>query len=73
MSKIDWNKELKDSLIDASLLTAGVFGLSWVGSKVGIAKPNLSMTAENIGKFAIYLTVSDVLKDYAKRQKWIPS
>jgi len=73
MSKFDYKKELKESIIDASLLTTGVYGLAWIGSKVGISKPTLAMSAENIGKIVIYLTVSDMLKDYAKQQKWIPT
>ena len=62
MSKFDYKKELKDSLIDASLLTTGVYSLAWLGSKLGISKPTLAMSAENIGKIVIYLTASDCLK-----------
>ena len=69
MSKFDYKKELKESLIDASLLTTGLYGLAWIGSKVGISKPTLAMTAENIGKIVIYLTAGDMLKDYLKQQK----
>lgn len=72
MSKFDYKKELKDSLIDASLLTTGLYGLAWIGSKVGISKPTLAMSAENIGKIVVYLTASDMLKDYLKQQKIIP-
>jgi len=72
MSKYDYKKELKDSLIDACLLGAGIFTLAWVGSKAGISKPNLSFSAENAGKIVIYLTASDMVKDYAKQQKIIP-
>ncbi|WP_143217080.1 hypothetical protein [Acinetobacter baumannii] len=72
MSKFDVRKELKDSLIDASLLTIGIFRVSWAGSKLGISKPTLAFSAENIGKIVIYLTASDMLKDYFKQQKIIP-
>ena len=72
MSKFDYKKELKESLIDASLLTTGVYGLAWIGSKLGISKPTLAISAENIGKIVIYLTASDMLKDYLKQQKIIP-
>lgn len=54
----DYKKELKDSLIDASLLTTGVFGLTFIGSKLSISKPVLALTAENIGKAVIYLRAS---------------
>ena len=73
MSKsFDYKKELKDSLIDASLLTTSVYSLAWIGSKLGISKPTLAMSAENIGKIVIYLTASDMIKDYLKQQKIIP-
>ena len=72
MSKFDYKKELKESLIDASLMTVGLLLLSWIGSKAGISKPSLTMNAENIGKIGIYLTAADMIKDYAKNQKWIP-
>ena len=72
MFKFDYKKELKESLIDASLLTVGIYSLAWDGSKVGISKATLAMTAENIAKIAIYLTASDMLKDYLKQQKIIP-
>ena len=72
MSKFDYKKELKELLIDASLMSAGLYTLSWVGSKIGVSKPTLAMTAENIGKIIIYLTASDMLKDYLKSQKIIP-
>ena len=71
MSKFDYKKELRDSLIDASLLTVGIYDLAWSGSKVGISKPTLAMSAENIAKIVIYLTASDMLKDYLKQQKII--
>ena len=73
MSKYDWQKDLKTSLIDASIISVGLYGLSWIGSKLGIQKPTLSMSAENIGKIVIYLTASDMLKDYLKQQNIIPS
>jgi len=69
MSKIDYKKELKESLIDASLLTVGIYGLAWGGSKVGISKPTLALSAENIGKIGIYLAASDMIKDYLKQRK----
>ena len=72
MSKFDYKKELKESLIDASLLTVGIYGLAYGGSKIGISKPTLAMSAENIAKIVIYLTASDMLKDYLKQQKIIP-
>ena len=70
MSKFNIQKELKESLIDAALLTTGLYAISWAGSKAGITKPSLA--AENIVKVVIYLTASDMLKDYAKEQKIIP-
>ena len=72
MSKFNIQKELKESLIDAALLTTGLYAISWAGSKAGIAKPTLAMSAENIAKVIIYLTASDTLKEYAKAQKIIP-
>ena len=72
MSKFDVKKELKESLIDAGLLTAGLYAISWIGSKVGVQKPSFAMSAENIGKIVVYLTASDMIKDYAKQQKIIP-
>ena len=72
MSKFDYKKELKESLIDASLLTVGIYGLAYGGSKIGISKPTLAMSAENIAKIVIYLTASDMLKDYLTQQKIIP-
>ena len=73
MSKFDYKKEIEDSLIDASLMTAGLCSLTWIGSKVGVSKPTLAVSAENIGKIVIYLTASDMIKDYLKQQKIIPS
>ena len=72
MSKFDYKKELKDSMIDASLLTTGLYGLAWIGSKLGVSKPTLAVSAENIAKVVIYLKASDMLKDYLKQQKVIP-
>ena len=72
MSKFDVKKELKESLIDAGLLTAGLYTLACVGSKLGIQKPSFAMSAENILKIAAYLTASDMIKDYAKQQKIFP-
>ena len=72
MSKFNYTKELKESLIDAGLLTAGLYAISWVGSKLGIQKPSFAMSAENIGKIVVYLTASDMIKDYVKQQKIIP-
>ena len=73
MSKFDYKKELKEALIDASLMTTGLLLLSFVGSKAGISKPSMALSAENVGKIVIYLTAADMLKDYAKDQKWIPA
>ena len=61
---------MKDSLIDASLLTVGIYELSWVGSKIRVSKPTLAMSAENIGKIVIYLTASDMIKEYLKQYKY---
>ena len=72
-TKFDYKKELKDSLIDASLLSTGLYRLAWIGSKVGISKPTLAISVENIGKIVVYLTANDILKDYLKQQKIIPS
>ena len=72
MSKFDVKKELKESLIDAGLLTAGLYTLAWVGSKLGIQKLSFAMSGENIGKIIVYLTAADMIKDYAKQQKIIP-
>ena len=72
MSKFNIQKELKESLIDAALLTTGLYAISWAGSKAGITKPTLAVSAENIIKTAFYLTCSDMLKEYAKAQKIIP-
>ena len=73
MSKYDYQKELKESLIDASIMSVGLYGLSWIGSKVGIQKSTLATSVENIGKIVIYLTASDMLKDYLKQQNIIPA
>ena len=72
MSKFNIQKELKESLIDAALLTSGLYAISWAGVKIGISKPSLAVSAENIAKVVIYLTAADVVKDYAKRQKIFP-
>ena len=72
MSKFDYKKELKDSLIDASLLTVGIYSLAFGGSKIGISKPTLAWSAENIATIVIYLTCCDMLKKYLKQQKIIP-
>ena len=72
MSKFNIQKELKESLIDAALLTTGLYAISWAGSKIGVSKPSLAMSAENIIKVVLYLTASDMLKNYAKEQKIIP-
>ena len=72
MSNFDYKKELKQSLIDGGLLTVGVFTLAYAGSKIGVQKPTLAVSAENIGKIALYLTAGDMLKDYLKQQKIIP-
>ena len=72
MSKFDYKNELKQSLIDASLLTVAIYGLAYAGSKIGVSKPTLAFSAENIGKIVIYLTAGDMLKDYLKQQKIVP-
>ena len=72
-TKFNYKKELKDSLIDAALKTTSLYGLAWIGSKVGISKPTLTMSAENIGKIGGYLAVSDMLIDYLKQSKIIPA
>ena len=72
MSNYDYKKEFKESVIDACLLTVGLEAFSLIGSKIGIPKPTLALSAENIGKIVIYLTASDMLKDYLKQQKIIP-
>ena len=72
-SKYDYQKELKESLIDASIMSVGLYGLSWIGSRVGIQKPTLTVNMENIGKIVIYLMISDMLKDYLKQQNIIPA
>ena len=72
MSKFDYKRELKQSLIDASLLTVGIYGLAWGDSKIGVSKPTLAMSAENIRKIVIYLSASEILIDYLKQQKVIP-
>jgi hypothetical protein len=71
MSKYDWKKELKESLIDGTLFTGGMFILAWVGSKMGIAKPSLTPSGESIGKFVAYAGVTDAGIAYIKEQKWI--
>jgi hypothetical protein len=70
---IDWKKELKESLIDGILFTVGMFGLAWGGSKVGIAKPSLAPSGENIAKFVAYAGITDAGIAYVKEQKWIPT
>lgn len=70
-TKFDYKKDLKESAIDAAILTTGVLTLAWAGSKAGVSKPTLSPTPENIAKIAVYLAATDMLKDYAKSQKWI--
>ena len=72
MSKFDYKKELKQSLLDASLLTVAIYGLAYAGGKIGVSKPTLAASAENIEKIAFYLTAGDMLKDYLKQQKIIP-
>ena len=73
MSKFDYQKELKEALMDAGLLTLGIYGLAWVGAKLGMPKPTLAPNFENIVKVFGYLTLADMAKDYAKNQKWIPT
>ena len=50
----DYTKDIKQSLIDGTLMTIGIYGLAWIGSKIGITKPSLSMSFENIAKFVGY-------------------
>ena len=71
MSKYDYKKDLKESLIDAAILTTGLYTLSWAGSKAGVSKPTFSFSADNIAKIGVYLTATDMARDYAKSQKWI--
>ena len=47
----DYTKDIKQSLIDGTLMTIGIYGLAWIGSKLGITKPSLSASFENIAKF----------------------
>ena len=72
MSKYDYKKELKDSLIDACYLTVGIFSIAWAGSKVGISKPTFSVTPENIGKIGTYLTAADMIYSSLKHYKILP-
>ena len=70
MSKYDYSKELKDSLMDAAYLTRGIYAFILGFIKSGISKPSLSMSGENIAKMLmIYLTAADMLKDYLKHRK----
>ena len=73
MSKQDWQKELKESLIDGGLMTVGLLSLAWVGSKVGVQKPSLALSGESMAKLLVYAAISDAGIAYAKQQKWIPT
>jgi hypothetical protein len=70
---IDWRKEVKESIIDGILMTVGMFGLAWIGSKIGISKPSLAPSGENIGKFVVYAGITDAGIAYMKEQNWIPT
>lgn len=68
-----WKKELKESVIDGGLMTVGLLSLAWAGSKVGVQRPNLSPSGENIAKLLVYAAAVDAGIAYAKQQKWIPT
>ena len=68
---VDWNKDIKQSVVDGSLMTAGLVTLAWVGSKAGIAKPSFSASGENLSKLFIYTSAVDAGIHYAKEKKWI--
>ena len=69
----EYTKDIKQSLIDGGLMTIGIYGLAWIGSKIGITKPSLSMSFENIAKFVGYAGIADGGIDYLKKNKYIPS
>ena len=69
----DYTKDIKQSLIDGSLMAIGIYGLAWIESKIGITKPSLSMSFENIAKFTGYAGLADAGIDYLKKNKYIPS
>jgi hypothetical protein len=68
-----YTKEIKESVIDGSLMTLGIFTLAWIGSKLGMSKPTLNLSGENIAKLAVYAAATDAAIDYAKKNKYIPS
>ena len=59
--------------MDGALLTIGIFTLARIGSKIGMAKPSLAPTAENVGKIFIYSALADASIANAKEPKWVPS
>ena len=50
-----------------ALMTIGIYGIAWIGSKIGVSKPSLSITFENTAKFVGYATIADTAIDYARR------
>ena len=69
----DYTKEIKQSVIDGTLMTIGIYTIAWMGSKIGVSKPSLSMTFENMAKFVAYAAIADAAIDYEKKNKYIPS
>ena len=69
---IDWKKDIKQSMMDAVVVTSIIYGLSWAASKAGVSKPTFTLTAENVVKIWAYTTVGDDTLAYAKEEKWIP-
>ena len=69
----DYTKDIKQSLIDGGLMAIGICGLAWIGSKIGISKPSLSMGFENMAKITGYAAIADKGIDYLKKNKYIPS
>ena len=69
----DYTKNIKDSLIDGRLMIIGIYGIAWIFSKIGVSKPSLSMSSENIAKFVGYAGIADGGIDYLKKNKYIPS
>ena len=66
----DYTKEIKDSVIDGTLVTIGIYSIAWIGSKIGVSKPSLSISFENIAKFVAYATIADAAINYAKKKKY---
>ena len=69
----DWKKDIKQSVVDGSLMTFGLVSIAWAGSKLGISKHSFAPTCENLIKFFIYASATDVETSYAKKKKWIPT